>query len=1447
MLRRVARRLARVLVGLIVIILILVGLALSIIETGWAKNRIRDLIVRQANGYLTATLTIGRLEGSLLRGLRLGEIDLSRDGRSLVHIDEIALSYSIKELFESGTTIRRIRLTRPRFALARQADGRWDIAAIVKRESREGPRTGPRRPIVIQEIEIVDGRVMLADPLAFGAARVPTRFDALNATLAFAYFPVRWRLDFTRMAWVGRDPDLTMKQMTGALGVGPRGWFFDKLAIETPQSAYTVNGGVIRGDAPTALDLTVHAERFAFQEWSGILRGLRNIAIEASFDTKLEGPLSRLATEITLAGTGGSVEGQLTLDTTVPGWHGAGAVNVSRLNLARWLNNPQRPSDVTGRVTFDLALELGKRFPRGVYTFDGPHAMYMSYAADRVKASGQITSEAVLVRQATAIAYGSRVALADGSIGIDSPFPYRFQGRVTEVDLRNVPETVPVPRVESLLTFDYDVTGQFSQPFISGTAIFARSTYLGATIGDGLIGTIDSSARPIHYTGDGEISGVNLHRFGEGLQVGWLQDPRYAGTISGRFRVDASGADRATLWLTANGWLSRGELFHGTLSDAAVTLAIDRGTLSASYSGRMEGVDPAVPFDDPRWQASLTGSGTFVATIPGLLVQDIIALDDYDVEGSLALQSSSVHEIPFDRARLRATLRRSMLTVTALEASGPTIEGRGSGTIALDDEQPSAFDYDVTRADLERLQPFIGAQATGTVATKGHLSGPWSALHAAGDGSIAPLDAFNVQALTVNGKYDLTVPSGDAARIAGRVEGRGSFVTLLGQSIKEMTGTFALDAQRLNVDLRVERPDGITATINSIVRLRLDERAVDLSNLTINLGRAPWRLAPATSPATVRWDDDGVSVTPMTLVGGNGDQEIRVAGDWRSRGGGALHVVAAHVFLDSLQAAFDRPTRYGGVLDLDVTVRGTADRPTVDGTLTVTSGRVERVSYQKLVSQVQYANGMATIDARLDQAPGVWITAVGKLPLGLFDRSRPDQPVDVAIKSSGIELGLVEGLTNVVRHVSGRLLVDVRAVGTSGDPHFTGAIGIEGAAFDVVSSGAKYKNGRVGLTLTPDRVAVDVFHLEDSSGRALEVRGSLGTHELRVGDVAIEISSRRFEVLRNEFGRLDVDARLQLQGRFESPRLTGELTISSGDLRVDEVLSRTIFKPYATEPGAITEVVDPIAALNPWDRLGINLILHVPNTLRLVGDNVQITPGTPVGLGDINLRVAGDLSLYKDPGQPLYVTGSFDSLSGTYAFQGRRFEIDPASSIEFRGDLSPELYVAVTRVISGVQTRVALIGPLQQPELRLSSVPPLGESDILSLIVFNSSANDLNALQQQELVARAGALAAGFLATPLVSALSSQIGLDILEIEPTDEPGVVGAKVTIGQEIAPGLVARFSRQFGPEPYDEATIEYYLSRILRLRATFSDAQTLVSRSPFRRVERAGIDLLIFFSF
>src|SRR4051812_21323941 len=507
--QRLARNVARVLVYAVAFVLVVVALALAALETSWAKNQLRGLIVRQANQYLTATLEIGQLEGSIVRGLRLGGIRLSRAGETIVSVDDVALTYCIRELFERGVIIRQIRLVHPTIVARREPDGRWNLGALVRRETRQNQQSGPGRPIHIVSIELTDAAVTLKDPLAFGAAHVPSHFEHLDATLSFDYEPVTWQLNFTHASWKGTDPDLSVNKLSGVIGNGGDGWLFRQLVVDTPRSHFTLDGRVDRRVTPTQLNLDVVADRFAFQEWSGVLRGLKNIAVEGQFHAHLQGPLARLATTIDLQSDGGNVRGDLTLDTTVPGWHAAGTATVHRLELARWLNRPDRPSDISGHVSFDIDLQLGAHFPVGTYAFDGSHAGFMDYEADEVKARGNITPTEVRIAEATATAYGANVRLSSGSIGIDAPYPFTFIGTANGVDLRHVPKAVPVPHAESRLTFDYQVSGRFVESYIAGSARFGDSEFLGAAVASGATGTIDTSVRPFTYGGEGDLTGID--------------------------------------------------------------------------------------------------------------------------------------------------------------------------------------------------------------------------------------------------------------------------------------------------------------------------------------------------------------------------------------------------------------------------------------------------------------------------------------------------------------------------------------------------------------------------------------------------------------------------------------------------------------------------------------------------------------------------------------------------------------------------------------------------------------------------------------------------------------------------------------------------------------------------------------------------------------------------
>src|SRR4029079_1072271 len=105
---------------------------------------------------------------------------------------------------------------------------------------------------------------------------------------------------------------------------------------------------------------------------------------------------------------------------------------------------------------------------------------------------------------------------------------------------------------------------------------------------------------------------------------------------------------------------------------------------------------------------------------------------------------------------------------------------------------------------------------------------------------------------------------------------------------------------------------------------------------------------------------------PATFATGHeDDQPIAVAGTWRYDGAGALHVTGSHVFLETFQDTRNGPARYGGGVDLDAARRGTREAPLVTATVAISSGRIERVTYEKLAGRVDYSQGLFDIDIRL--------------------------------------------------------------------------------------------------------------------------------------------------------------------------------------------------------------------------------------------------------------------------------------------------------------------------------------------------------------------------------------------------------------------------------------------------------------------------------------------------
>ncbi len=251
--------------------------------------------------------------------------------------------------------------------------------------------------------------------------------------------------------------------------------------------------------------------------------------------------------------------------------------------------------------------------------------------------------------------------------------------------------------------------------------------------------------------------------------------------------------------------------------------------------------------------------------------------------------------------------------------------------------------------------------------------------------------------------------------------------------------------------------------------------------------------------------------------------------------------------------------------------------------------------------------------------------------------------------------------------------------------------------------------------------------------------------------------------------------------------------------------------------------------------------LEIPDNLVLRGKDLRPSGPTGTALGDINLTVGGDVNIRKNPGGKLTLLGTVETVRGTYQFQGRRFDLVRGGQIRFVGDpdFNPFIDVSATRLIpnTGVEARVRVTGTAKVPELALTSNPPLEESDILALIVFNRPVNELGTGERSSLAATAGGIATGFIAAPLGESIGRALDLDLFEITTNTETGDLGAGVTLGHQIGERTFVKLHQQFGERNITEFMIEFQLARFLRLEATASAGSRRLRQPPQPAPHRA----------
>ena len=1449
---RIARRLVHALVIVLTLMVGATAAAVIVSQTAWFKNWLRGYIVRSANTYLNGTLSIERLGGNLFFGVEMENIGVSLNGEQLVAVKDLGLDYNVFQLLTRGLSVDSIRLDKPVIYLRRDGDT-WTLSRLIKRQESEADRSGPEKPISIDQIGINGGSVVVDQPVGTSGVNVPKRFDHLDAKIAFKYEPVHYSIEITNVSFRGSEPALALNALSGGVSVRDDTVYFDKLALRTDETSLSFDGAIQNYLTKPVFNLQLSSDKLTIPEMARLLPALSGVNLQPAFDVKLSGPLDQLGIEMNGRSSAGVLSGKMVADVEAPGQSVAGTLSVRNLNLGPILNDPRQKSDITADAKVNVH---GESFAdvnslRGDVAVSSKHLAAAGFVAGPLNVKAKIAGRRVDLN-GRASAYGAaatasgRVVLPDFSKPADrsQPIDFDLRGQILNVDLRRLPRNLDIPPADTNVDADYRVAGRVvqSRTTLNGDARFHASTIAGVKIAEASTVEFSVNGDDVAYAVDATVSDLDLERVGRAFNVAALAEERYRSSINGHVVARGRGTDPQQLDVIANGTLTDTTLLGGAIPALTFDVALAEDTVHVKANGTFNGFDPAALSGKPELKGAVGGNLDVNATLAA--VSHGVTPDSVTATARVNLDQSNIGGLQITKAAVDADYRDSSGEIRSLEITGRDLNVAASGTLALNQTGQSNLTLHADSPSLETIGKLVDVPLTGIAKVDATITGNRSELKAAGNLTGDGVKYQENGALTASTDFTVTIPDLDAQRAAVSANTHATFVSIAGQNINELTAKTEYTNKQVNFEATAKQPQRSLAASGNLL-LHPDHQEVHLTSLGLQSKGVQWQTAGGSS-ATINYANEAVSVTGLRLV--NGNQEITADGQF-GRPGDSLNVTLNNIDVATVDALLLREPQLTGRLNASAKVAGTKEAPSVDAKFTIDHGAFRQFKYDTLGGTATYAASGVDVDARLQQNPTTWLTVKGYAPIS-SDALKKDY--DLHVDSSPVDLGVVQGFTTALKDVTGTVQAKLDVTGAVGDPRPNGKVTIANAAFTVEPTGVTYTDLRGTVDLQPDQVHVEEIRVLDNHKSPMTIHGDLAIKELEVGGVSIAITADDFKVIDNKMGNVRVNSKLQIAGQLNAPRIEGELGVSTGVVNLDPILAQVGTSAYATKATEFeTRPLDTAGqttgpASSVFDQLYAFVRITIPNDLVIKASDLR-SPGTPIGLGSLNVTLGGDLTVHKAPWDQSRIYGDVTTIRGNYDFQGRRFEILRDGRVRFEGTdgINPALDLRTQRIIQAVVANVNVRGTLEQPEIALTSTPPLEEADILSLIVFNQPINQLGEGAQVSLAQRAQGLALGAAAGQLTQSIGGALGVDSFELNLAPEDGGA-ASVTIGQQVGQNLFVKVEQGIGDQNQTNFIMEYELSKWLRFRTNVMQGSSTQTQL-FQRQSGSGADLLFFFGF
>ena len=894
-------------------------------------------------------------------------------------------------------------------------------------------------------------------------------------------------------------------------------------------------------------------------------------------------------------------------------------------------------------------------------------------------------------------------------------------------------------------------------------------------------------------------------------------DFRGSATVSGLERVQpGSGGSLALRWSAHQGgaakpWLitadGRGDKFRTGLAELDRLLG---GTPKLRLKAALD--RGAIQLGD----AAIDGAAA------GLQAKGVIGKD-----GALALKTSWHADGPF---------RAGPVSIEG-KASG---DGSVSGTLAA----PKAeLDAAFGKIDAPYL-PLTGAKVKLTLA-KGP-AGFAGDIAVTGDSAYGPARGRSGFALAGDG-LDLTGLDADAAgvRATGSLSLRGAAPSSANLQLAVGPGAVLIQG-RVSGDLKIL--DGPSPT--GAVDLTADNAVFRGQALTVRsarltgqgpLTRMPFQLsADADTPqGPLKISGSGLyqqggGVLQASLSGSGRFRQVdfrtlepisvRLAGEDRAArlrlelGGGRLdldgHETAAGATLTSVLQGVDLKTispDFVGKVDARVTLQGRG--PSLSGDMTAALQGARSVDAKADVAvnadvKASLQNSRLSIEAKAAGAKGLSSTIQVVLPVEAsaaplrlaIVRNRPMQG---RIDADGEVQPLWDLFYGGDRELGGNVRLNASVGGTLGDPQITGHAQVSNGRMDDYASGLVLTNLQADVAMDTRRITLNSLSAKDEKSGTVDGSGTISLE--RAGGSNLKLNMHKFRLIDTD--ELQASASGQAvfsRGADGKVKVEGSLDIDRAEINAQAKLRPSVVSMDVVERGLPEQQgVAQLKAVKPrGPPIELNVKLRAPRGVFVRGRGVN-----------------AELSLEADVGGTLSrpeLSGRARIYQGSYEFAGKRFDFDERGSITL-ANAPDQIRLDLTATWEGpsLTATVRIAGTAARPQITLTSAPSLPQSEILSQVLFGSSASQLSGAETAQLASTATALATGG-GFDVLGSLRQFAGLDRLAFGGGQTSGltVAGGKY-IGDNVYLEVIGG-GRQ-GPS----AEIDWRVRRHLSLTSTLSN--------------------------